>query len=153
MSHNDNHSKNSMTGTFISKIFYNMLLTLKKVKENLPSELLRQGLFLSILSQKVEDNLEHVQKQQKSDYFWSISHHQNWALQVFFWTNQKLLEHFSLRKTKIPYFSYNETNLSNFSVKIRNGRRNCFKSEVQVQILRFSHDLWGLDAYSKQIKK
>jgi len=69
MSHNDNHSKNSMTGTFISKIFYNMLLTLKKVKENLPSELLRQGLFLSILSQKVEDNLEHVQKQQKSDYF------------------------------------------------------------------------------------
>lgn len=38
MSHNDNQSKNSMTGTFISKIFYNM--PLKNVKENLPFALL-----------------------------------------------------------------------------------------------------------------
>lgn len=36
---------------------------------------MRQGLFLSILSQKVDYNSESVQKQQKSDYFWSINHH------------------------------------------------------------------------------
>lgn len=39
MSRNDNQSKNSMTGTFIGKIFYNMPLTLKNVKEYLPLEL------------------------------------------------------------------------------------------------------------------
>lgn len=54
-----------------------MPLTLKNVKEKTSFRAIKQGLFLSILSQKVEYNSEYAPKQQKSDYFRIINHHQN----------------------------------------------------------------------------